>query len=104
MKTRVKIGHLKKNKSNLVNQYIVLIAMAPSILPKSAGGGRGAIAPSAQPPPLLPLTLLDKQGHNPIIKDREGLRLFAESLVLMTCFDLTIFFYFDRDCHIKRVF
>ena len=27
-------------------------------------------------------------------KEREGLRLFAESLVLMTCFDLTNFFLF----------
>ena len=37
-------------------------------------------------------------------KDRESLRLFAESKALMTCFDLTIFFYFGPVCHIKGVF
>ena len=31
---------------------------------------------------------------DPDDKDRESLRLFAESKALMTCFDLTIFFYF----------
>ena len=43
-----------------------------------------------------------------VFKDRESLRLFAESKALMTCFDLTIFFilaefaiqnaFFSRKC------
>ena len=38
------------------------------------------------------------------VKDREGLRLFAESKALMTCFDLTIFFFILAEFAILNAF
>ena len=50
------------------------------------------------------ISKISKKEHENFVKHKEGLKTLAESLVQMTCSDLTIFFKIDWVYNIKRVF